>query len=298
MELSFRSALIGFSLLALLASFLEGIALTWRKQAYNWRAFGASLFIAVGRRITDLVPLWFVLPGGFWLHEHRLLDIPMASGWSWVALFIGLEFFYYWFHRASHRVRWFWASHSVHHSPNEFNFSAAYRLSWTGKLTLSLIFFLPLTWIGFPPTAILGAYAINLLYQFWIHAQWIPSLGLLEGIFNTPSAHRVHHAANLEYLDTNYGGVLLVFDRLFGTYAKEMPGVSIRYGWVDPLLSNNPFKIMFAQWIVLIQDVRHSKSIGEVFGYLWAPPGWSPNGAGKTTEALRASAPRKQVLQN
>lgn len=290
MEASIRQYLLIFLGIALTTSLLEGIVLTLMRKNYNWRATAASLFIVVGRRFVEVTPLAFALPGGLWLYEHRLFNFEMNQWWSWALLFLGLEFFYYWYHRSAHRMRWFWASHSVHHSPNEFNFSAAYRLSWTSRLTMALIFFLPLTWIGFSPQAIVAAYAVNLLYQFWIHAEWIPKLGPLEGILNTPSAHRVHHAANLGYLDSNYGGVLIVFDRLFGTYRPEREGVEIRYGFVEPLLSNNPLKILFMPWFALFGDLKKAKSFGEALKYLYKPPGWSPEGAGKTTEQLRARA--------
>lgn len=292
MDYSLRQILLAFLVLALAASLIEGLVLTLAKRTYNWRATASSLFITVGRRITDVVPLAIAFPGGVWLYEHRLFDFPIGQWWSWLVLFLGLEFFYYWYHRSAHRVRWFWASHSVHHSPNEFNFSAAYRLSWTGKISFNLVFFLPLAWLGFSPTAILTAYAINLLYQFWIHAEWIPRLGYLEGIFNTPSAHRVHHAANLEYLDANYGGVLVIFDRLFGTYVPERQELHIRYGFVEPLLSNNPLKILFGQWLALFKDMRKAPNLGDALRYLVKPPGWSATGGGKTTEDLRREARR------
>jgi sterol desaturase/sphingolipid hydroxylase (fatty acid hydroxylase superfamily) len=292
MAFTLKQFIIGFSVFALIASLVEGIVLTILKKDYNWRAAGASLFIAAGRRLVDLVPLAVAFPGAAWLYENRIFDIPMSQWWAWVALFFGLEFFYYWYHRAAHRTRWFWASHSVHHSPNEFTFSAAYRLSWTGKISMALVFYLPLAWLGFQPQMILAAYAINLLYQFWIHAEWIPKLGFLEGVLNTPSAHRVHHAANLDYLDVNYGGILLIFDRLFGTYRPERDDVKIRYGLVEPQLSNNPFKILFSQWVCLLRDVVQSNSIATAFKYLVKPPGWSPDGCGKTTEDLRQALKR------
>jgi sterol desaturase/sphingolipid hydroxylase (fatty acid hydroxylase superfamily) len=118
---------------------------------------------------------------------------------------------------------------------------------------------------------VLAAYAINLLYQFWIHAKWIPKLGFLEGVLNTPSVHRVHHGANLEYLDVNYGGILVIFDRMFGTYRAEREGVTIRNGLVEPQLSNNPFKILFSQWVYLIRDMIRSKNLVVAFKYLVKP---------------------------
>jgi len=204
------------------SALLEGVMLTYTgRRDYDWKAAMASLVIAAGRRIADSVPALLALPGATWLYEHRVFSWDMREPVSWLVLFFALEFAYYWFHRASHRVRWFWANHAVHHSPNQFNLSAAYRLGWLGKLTLTLVFFSPLAWLGFAPQIILLAFAINLLYQFWIHAEWIPKLGSLEGIINTPSAHRVHHGANVEYLDANYGGVLLIFDRLIGTMSQS-----------------------------------------------------------------------------
>lgn len=270
------------------SALLEGVMLTYTgRRDYDWKAAMASLVIAAGRRIADSVPALLALPGATWLYEHRVFSWDMREPVSWLVLFFALEFAYYWFHRASHRVRWFWANHAVHHSPNQFNLSAAYRLGWLGKLTLTLVFFSPLAWLGFAPQIILLAFAINLLYQFWIHAEWIPKLGSLEGIINTPSAHRVHHGANVEYLDANYGGVLLIFDRLFGTYIAERDDIKPRYGWVQPIVSNNPLRIAFQQWINIFHDLRLAKSVRDVAGYLFGPPGWQPDGNGMTTENLR-----------
>jgi sterol desaturase/sphingolipid hydroxylase (fatty acid hydroxylase superfamily) len=287
-----RTLLIAMGGLAVALALIEGVVLTWLRRGYDWGESLASLAVAVGRRLFEAVPLAVAMPGGFWLYEHRLWTLPLDAWWTWLALFAGVEFCYYWYHRCAHRVRWFWASHAVHHSANAFNLSAAYRLSWTGRLTGTLVFFLPLAWLGFPPQAIAAAFVLNLLYQFWIHAGWIPRLGPLEGILNTPSAHRVHHAANLDYLDANYGGVLLVFDRLFGTWVPERDDLPCRYGLVEPLTSRNPFRIAFFQWVALLRDLRGARSPRAVAGYLFGPPGWAPDGPGTTTEALRAGAAR------
>jgi sterol desaturase/sphingolipid hydroxylase (fatty acid hydroxylase superfamily) len=285
-----RTALITLALVALVASLLEGVVLTVLKRHYDWREAMASLAVAIVRRFVDVVPLAIAMPGGAWLYEHRLWSPPLDAVWSWAVLFVGLEFCYYWYHRCAHRIRWFWASHAVHHSPNTFTLAAAYRLSWTGRITGALLFFLPLAWIGFPPQMIAAAYALNLLYQFWIHAEWIPKLGPLGGILNTPSAHRVHHASDAEYLDANYGGVLMVFDRLFGTYVPQRDDLPPRYGLVVPLRSHNPVRIAFFQWVGIVHDLRRARSLREVLGYLFGPPGWAPDGPGETTEVIRARA--------
>ncbi len=287
------------AIVAVGSALLEGVVLSLiARRDYDWRGSAASLAIAVGRRIGDFIPIAIALPGAAWLYEHRLFNWDMSEALSWIALFFALEFAYYWFHRASHRVRWSWANHAVHHSPNQFNLSAAYRLGWFGRISLTLVFFSPLAWLGFPPQLILVALAINLLYQFWIHAEWIPRLGFLEGIINTPSAHRVHHASNLEYLDANYGGVLMIFDRMFGTYIPERNDVKPVYGWVEPIHSNNPFRIVFTPWMSLAKDLTRARSVREVLGYAFGPPGWQPDGQGMTTENLRARAAAKRLQRS
>lgn len=288
---SFRAAYLVIAAVALSAALIEALVLAFvLKRGYNWKSYFASLFIAAGRRLGDFIPLAITLPGAFWLYEHRLIDWDFRDWPAYVALFFALEFAYYWFHRASHRVRFWWLTHSVHHSPNEFTLSTAYRLGWTGRLTLMLVFFVPLAALGFPPVMIVVALAINLLYQFWIHAEWIPKLGPLEGILNTPSAHRVHHASNVEYLDANYGGVLMIFDRMFGTYIAERDDIKPVYGWVQPMRSHNPLVIVFRPWIDLFRDLARARSARSIAGYLFGPPGWQPDGNGPTTENLRKVA--------
>jgi sterol desaturase/sphingolipid hydroxylase (fatty acid hydroxylase superfamily) len=175
-------------------------------------------------------------------------------------------------HRADHRVRWLWATHSVHHSPNELNLSAAYRLGWTSRLSIAPIFFAPLVVIGFSPVVVGAALALNLLYQFWLHATWIPRLGPLEWLLNTPAHHRVHHAANPEYLDSNFGGVLIVFDRWFGTYREELADVPVRCGLVVPIESYNPLVIGAREWLSIGRDVRSARTVRDVLISLFSPP--------------------------
>ncbi|MDM0039908.1 sterol desaturase family protein [Variovorax sp. J22G21] len=281
----------------LAASLIEAVVLSWRHAraggpAYDWKAAGVSVidFLVREYPLRLLLPLAFFTGAMDWIYQHRLWTLPMDHWSGWVACFLGQEFCYYWYHRAAHRVRWFWCTHAIHHSPNQLNLSAAYRFGWTGRLTGSLLFFFVAPLLGMPPRVILLMLSLNLLYQFWIHATWIPRLGPLEWVLNTPSAHRVHHASNLEYLDSNYGGVLIVFDRLFGTYTAERADVPCRYGLVTPMHTNNLLRIEFTQWQALWRDLRSARSARAVWGYLFKPPGWSPDGAGETTEALRRRA--------
>lgn len=271
-------------------SLLEGLVLS-RRAAYDWRAFGVSLFDYLLRVfIIVVLPLSIAEPLVRWCVENRLAHLEVDSLGNILLLFIGLEFCYYWLHRMGHRIRWFWCNHAVHHSPNQLCLMASLRIGAFGKLTGSAIFLLPLIWLGFDTRVVQTALALNLLYQFWIHATWIPKLGWLEYVLNTPSAHRVHHASNVEYLDANYGGVLIVFDRLFGTYVKEREDLPCQYGLIHPVTSNNPLKVEFGQWVQLGRDLLAARSLRAVAGLLLRPPGWSPSGPGDTTEELRQRA--------
>jgi sterol desaturase/sphingolipid hydroxylase (fatty acid hydroxylase superfamily) len=271
------------------AALIEGIWLSrTRAEAYDWKAWACSLADLAGRRLLALVPYALAAPWLGWVWEHRLFTQSLDNVWSVLLLFVGLEFFYYWYHRTSHTTRWFWMAHSVHHSPNQFNLAAAYRLGWFGKFTGTSLFFTPLVLLGFTPATVLTALFLNLLYQFWIHADWIPRLGWLEYVLNTPSSHRVHHARNPEYLDANFGGVLIVFDRLFGTYVAERADLPCDYGLVSPAVSSrNPFVVNMQPWIGLAKDLASARSPREAWMYLFAPPGWRPDGAGLTTAELK-----------
>jgi sterol desaturase/sphingolipid hydroxylase (fatty acid hydroxylase superfamily) len=274
------------------ASFVEAFFLARKARRegreYPWHEMGLSLADMVGRKLMAFLPLSLATPIFAFAWQHRLFTVEINSALAVLLLFVGQEFCYYWFHRAAHRVRWFWCNHAVHHSPNELNLSAAYRIGVLSRASGSSVFYVPLIWLGFEPRVVFEMLSLNLLYQFWIHATWIPKLGWLELVLNTPSAHRVHHAANLEYLDANYGGVLIVFDRLFGTYRAERDDVPCRYGLVVPMTGYNPVRIELYQWRALLRDLSAARSVRAVLGHLFMAPGWSPHGPGSTTEALRA----------
>lgn len=280
--------------IVLVSSLAEALALSFLRGwgNYDWKAAGVSVvdFLVREYPLRWLVPMAFWVHGLDWVYQHRLWTLPMDHWTGWAACFLGQEFCYYWYHRAAHRVRWFWCTHAIHHSPNDLNLSAAYRFGWTGKLTGTLLFFSLAPLLGMPPRIVLMLLSLNLLYKFWIHATWIPRLGPLEWFLNTPSAHRVHHASNLEYLDGNYGGVLIIFDRLFGTYIPERKDVPCRYGLVHPMYTYNLLTIEFSQWRGLWQDLKTARSAREVLGHLFRPPGWRPDGNGETTEDLRRRA--------
>lgn len=220
--------------------------------------------------------------------EGRIVDMSLEQWWYIPALFLGVEFFYYWFHRASHEVRWLWATHSVHHSIEEMNILGANRLGWTQALSNGSLTFLPLVIIGFHPAHIITMLAINLIYQSWLHTTLIGKLGPLEGILNTPSSHRVHHASNADYLDRNHGGILMIFDRMFATYVAERDDEPVKFGLVTPPETKNPVTVAFHEWGNMLRDLK-SYSVRHWPMLLFGPPGWAPYGQGQTSAVLRAA---------
>ncbi|SQH77947.1 Sterol desaturase [Shewanella benthica] len=175
----------------------------------------------------------------------RLFDIEMNSI-NFVLLMIAQDFCYYWFHRGSHRIRWMWAAHVAHHSSESMNFSTAFRQSLMYPLAGMWVFWLPLVVVGFDPKWVVFVVLLNLGLQFFVHTQAVKTLGPIEWIFNTPSHHRVHHGRNPQYIDKNYAGVLIIWDRMFGTYVKEEE--TVEYGITKPINSFNPLIVTFSEW--------------------------------------------------
>lgn len=202
-----------------------------------------------------------------------LFEIPMGW-WSILLAVLAADFTYYWMHRCEHEIRLFWANHSVHHSSPEFNFTTALRISWVDGL-IEWLFFIPMILIGFDLVHTVIGLVIVVAYQSWIHTEKIGKLGWLDKIFNTPSVHRVHHGTNAQYIDKNYGGILIVWDRLFGTYAAETEMVT--FGITTPIGSHNPLVINFKEYAALFRDVRQAKDWKAAFGYVTGAPGWTPS---------------------
>lgn len=245
------------------------------KRSYPWRDMFTSISIHVLRMPMRLVTPALVGPLAFFLWSHRLATIPFDTAWGLALLFLAVEFAYYWMHRCGHQIRWMWATHVVHHSPEHIHFASAVRVGATEFLSGNWLFYLPLYLFGFNPIAVGGMLSINLVYQFWLHTDLVGRLGPLEWVFNTPSHHRVHHASNREYLDHNYGGMLIIWDRLFGTFAQEQSRTPIRYGLVHPIGGRNPFKIAFHEWRAMARDVIRAGSWRERLSQLFGRPGAS-----------------------
>jgi len=207
------------------------------------------------------------------LYELTPLRMDPHNPLTWLALFFADDFAYYWFHRVSHENRVFWASHVVHHSSRHYNLSTALRQTWVPMTYLP--FWLPLLLLGFPPWMVLLAQSWSLIYQFGLHTERIVRLPWpLELVLNTPSHHRVHHGANEQYLDRNYGGILVIWDRLFGSFEPE--GERVRYGLTKNIETFNPVSVAFHEYIALWHDVRRAGSWRERFGHVWHGPGWKP----------------------
>jgi sterol desaturase/sphingolipid hydroxylase (fatty acid hydroxylase superfamily) len=256
---------------------LEAGSLIWlRKTAYPWAEAAASLGVAVIKRVVDLLTAGLAAAFMLWMYDFRIMTVEINSAFMVLALFLSVEFFYYWHHRFGHEIRWLWATHGVHHSANHMNLSVAGRLGVTGAISGSALFFSPLVLIGFHPVAVFAMLALGLFYQIWIHNEWIGKLGFLEKILNTPSNHRVHHGSNAEYLDKNYGGVLIIFDVMFGTYQEEREDIAIKYGTVKPVTTNNPVKIAFFEWANMARDLANARSFKDAFGFMFRHPGWAP----------------------
>jgi sterol desaturase/sphingolipid hydroxylase (fatty acid hydroxylase superfamily) len=217
----------------------------------------------------------------------RVITIPW-TWWAWIACFLLDDLAYYAFHRSAHRIRWFWASHVNHHSSQHYNLSTALRQTWTGFFTLSFAFRLPLMLIGFHPVMVFFCGGINLTYQFWIHTEAIGRMPRwFEAVMNTPSHHRVHHAVNPRYLDRNYAGVFIIWDRLFGSFTPERDDDPVRYGIVRQLGSFNLLWGIFHEWVGIVRDLA-TAPFRHKLAYLFGPPGWSHDGSRDTSDTIRA----------
>lgn len=276
-------AVPGFVLLVLLE-----MLWAWRKSpdSYEPRDTLTSLAMGFGSTIAGLLTAGLVGAAFAAVYQYRLFEIGWAW-WAWIACFVLDDLAYYWFHRTAHRVRWFWASHVNHHSSQHYNLSTALRQTWTGTIAFSFIFRLPLLLIGFPPAMILFCAGLNLIYQFWFHTEAVDKCPRwFEAVFNTPSHHRVHHATNPLYLDRNYAGVFIVWDRMFGTFQPEVAEIRPHYGIVKQLGSFNLLWVSFHEWIGIGRDVWNAPW-GSKLGYVWREPGWSHDASRDTSDAIR-----------
>jgi len=272
-----RQLLLVAAVFLFAAFVVELIAYRYLKRSgYGAAEAMASLFLGLAHTITGFVEAGIIIAVSYFFWDYRLADVPKDAWWGWLALFLGFELAYYWWHRAAHAVRWLWASHAVHHSPERLNILATARVVVSDLLSARWLFMLPLVFIGFEPGAVFIVVGLSHIYQIWIHTELIPKLGPLEYILDTPSNHRVHHARNAEYINHNYGSTLIVFDRIFGTYVEERSDVPCRYGLLGETKPNNPVWVVLHEWIAMARYVQRSASFREALGYVFGRPGWNP----------------------
>lgn len=287
---------------AFIALIVIEMVVAWRRDPsrYEARDTLTSLLLGVGSTVAGALTGGIVVAIGAWIHRFP----PFAIGldvktfwWAWIICFVLDDLAYYLFHRSAHRVRWFWASHVIHHSSQHYNLSTALRQTWTGFLSLAFLFRLPLFLI-FPPAMVLFCAALNLIYQFWIHTEAVRRMPRwFEAVMNTPSHHRVHHGTNPDYLDANYAGVFIIWDRMFGTFVPERDAEPVRYGLVHQLGTFNVLWAAVHEWVAIGRDVWRAPWRAKL-GYLVGPPGWSHDGSRLTSEGIRAAAARRATARH
>jgi len=264
---------------------LEVVLNAWRRiPSYETKDALSSIAMGLGNVGVGILSKGLIFGVYLFIYQFRFFEIGF-TWWSWVLLFFADDFTYYWYHRSAHTIRYFWASHVVHHSSKNYNLATALRQTWTGGITGSFAFYLWLPLLGFHPLALVFMQSISLLYQFWIHTELIKRLpSWFEFIFNTPSHHRVHHSSDTKYLDANHAGVLIIWDRMFGTFIPEEEHPN--YGLTANIETYNPLRIATHEWLQIFKDIRkHPRYFRQ---YLFGPPGWSHDGSRKTSAQLRA----------
>lgn len=271
--------LMGMSPIFLIAFMLEYAAAKRRGKltAFHWKEIIANLLLGSSYQIAEGVAWLFVTGAIFaWVYQFRLFDVPV-NAWTVLPIFVLVEFCYYWFHRSSHRIRWWWAAHVPHHSGETMNFTTAMRQSVLNAVVGIFIFYLPPVILGVPPAVVMFMLAVDLSYQYFVHTEAVGKLpAWFEYIFNTPSSHRVHHGRNPQYIDKNYGGVLIIFDRMFGTWEPEVEKVD--YGIPRQIRSYNFLVLNFHEFVDMLRDVMAPGPWLQRLKHLWMPPDWERQG--------------------
>lgn len=269
-----------------------------KMKEMDYREAAASISMGLVSVFVDIAVKAVAIGFFIWLYQFRIFDQlgpatmegfldwqwHVQHWWVWILVFFADDFSFYWHHRLSHEIRLLWTAHINHHSSEEYNLSTALRQSPTEYL-YKKIFWVWMPLLGFHPLMILTMMQLNLIYQFWIHTETINRLGFFEKIFNTPSHHRVHHGSNIEYLDKNYGGILIIWDRLFGTFQEEK--VPVKYGITKNIHTYNIAEITFHELKSLINDVRNARTWKEKMSFIFQAPGWNPHGEDQRASTLQ-----------
>lgn len=278
----------------ILLSLEAWLAYRERRHEYGKQDTWTSLALGIGNVITGFFTKAMILGLFMLIWEFRVFTLDASAWWFWVMLFFADDLSYYWFHRVSHNVNWFWASHVVHHSSEHYNLAAALRQTWTGNATGSFLFWAWLPFVGFHPLWVLFMQQISLIYQFWIHTEKIQKMPRwFEFFFNTPSHHRVHHGSDLKYLDKNHGGILIIWDRIFGSFQPEQERPV--YGLTNNIGSFNPVVVALKTWGQLFSKAYRSGSLKHGINYFLQPPGWSHDGSTQTVRQMRKAQAKKSM---
>ncbi|WP_216822394.1 sterol desaturase family protein [Sphingorhabdus sp. EL138] len=259
------------------------------RGAGDWKDNGVSMGLGLVSAVTNGATAFISVGVLFWVQQFQFYAIPLSFV-SLLICFILDDLRYYWHHRIAHRCRWVWAMHVVHHSSTQYNFSVALRQGWTKHFTGTMMFKVPLVLIGFDPVVVLFCGVINPTYQFFLHTELVNKMPRwFEFLFNTPSHHRVHHGRNPLYLDANYAGTLIIWDRMFGTFVPEDESERVDYGLVKNLETLNPFTIIFHEYWNIVKDVSQKGiSVWQRLLYLLAPPGWCHDGSRLSSDQIKA----------
>jgi alkylglycerol monooxygenase len=245
----------------------------YKKGTYRFNDAIANFGIGIGEQVISVFSRAVMLMLYEFVYQYRLFSLP-SNIFTGILLLFLFDFIFYWAHRFGHVVNLGWGGHIVHHSSEEYNLTVALRQPWFFSM-MTFVLFLPIAFLGFSPMLLLIVSGIDILYQFWIHTQFVPKLGFLEWFLNTPSHHRVHHGRNPQYIDKNYGGIFIIYDRLFGTFEEEKEEVV--YGITTPLNSWNPSWANIHYYIDLWKQTRHMKTLKDKFLVWFKPPGWQPD---------------------
>jgi len=282
-------------LTAMIPVFLIAFAIEWQvmrgrgaREQFQFKDILANLGLGASYSLFELFAhLTITGVAAMWFWEHRLLTIPVNL-WTLLPIFIAVEFCYYWFHRSSHRVRWFWSAHVVHHSGQHMNMTTAMRQSLLYSITGWWLFFMPLVLLGVHPAVVFFLYGVDLAYQYFVHTESVDKLHpWIEYVFVTPASHRVHHGRNPQYIDKNFGGVFSLFDRWFGSFEAEVE--KVEYGIPRQIHSYNILTLNFHEFRDMWRDVRRPGPLALRLRHLWAPPEWE-RPAGAAAARLQAAA--------
>lgn len=272
----FDQFFVYFQYVSIAFGILIVIEIAWDFLSGNRRKFWEPLanlsFYVVTSLLQRTIYGLVVIAGFAYIEQFALFDIPITP-LTWVICLLGADLTYYWMHRIEHRVRFFWALHSVHHSSEEYDLTTSMRIFWLIDVTI-VFFFVPMVLIGFSGPQVLVCMLIVFTYMIWVHTEKIGKLGWFDKIFSSPSVHRVHHGSNPQYLDKNYAGILVIWDRIFGTYEPEIE--KVRYGLVTPIDTSNPVRIGFHELIELGRDLKNRKGFRNRLLTMIKPPDWSP----------------------